>query len=45
VKYFAAFYALYSGIALLTTVAMLLAPLVHRMLHALHVEDEEGGGD
>jgi len=30
---------------LLTTVAMLLAPLVHRMLHALHVEDEEGGGD
>ena len=36
---FAAIYALYSGIALLTTVAVILAPLVHRMLHALHLED------
>ncbi len=40
-KYFAAFYALYSGIALLTTVAVLLAPVVHRMLHHLHLEDTE----
>jgi hypothetical protein len=38
-KLFASFYALYSGIALLTTVAVILAPLVHRMLHALHLED------
>ncbi|MCC7501916.1 MAG: hypothetical protein IT229_05270 [Flavobacteriales bacterium] len=38
-KLFASFYALYSGIALLTTVAVILAPLVHRMLHALHMED------
>lgn len=38
-KLFASFYALYSGIALLTTVAVVLAPLVHRMLHALHLED------
>jgi hypothetical protein len=41
-KWFASCYALYSGIALLTTVAVLLAPLVHRMLHALHLEEEEG---
>jgi hypothetical protein len=40
-KYFASFYALYSGIALLTTVAVLLAPLVHRMLHALHLDDND----
>lgn len=40
-KYFASFYALYSGIALLTTVAVLLAPMVHRMLHHLHLEEEE----
>jgi hypothetical protein len=39
-KWFASFYALYSGIALLTTVAVVLAPLVHRMLHALHLEEE-----
>ncbi len=41
-KWFASFYALYSGIALLTTVAVLLAPLVHRMLHALHLEEAAG---
>lgn len=40
-KIFAAFYALYSGIALLGTVAVILAPLLHRLLHALHLEDEE----
>jgi hypothetical protein len=40
-KLFASFYALYSGIALLTTVAVLLAPLVHRILHVLHLDDEE----
>ncbi len=39
-KWFASFYALFSGIALLTTVAVLLAPLVHRMLHALHLDDD-----
>lgn len=38
-KYFASFYALYSGIALLGTVAVLLAPFVHRIMHALHLED------
>lgn len=38
-KWFASLYALYSGIALLTTVAVLLAPLVHRMLHALHLDE------
>lgn len=38
-KWFASFYALYSGIALLTTVAVILAPLVHRLLHRLHLDD------
>ncbi|QQR85939.1 MAG: hypothetical protein IPJ76_15215 [Flavobacteriales bacterium] len=40
-KLFASFYALYSGIALLTTVGVVLAPLVHRLLHSLHVEQDE----
>lgn len=38
-KWFASFYALYSGIALLGTVAVILTPVVHRMLHALHLDD------
>ncbi len=38
-KVFASCYALYSGVALLTTVAVLLAPLVHRLMHMLHLED------
>jgi hypothetical protein len=39
-KWFASCYALYSGIALLGTVAVILAPVVHRMLHLLHLDDE-----
>jgi hypothetical protein len=37
-KLFAAFYALYSGIAFLTIVAILMAPLFHRFLHKFHLE-------
>lgn len=40
-KYFASLYALFSGIALLGTMAVILTPLVHRMLHALHLEEGE----
>lgn len=40
-KWFASFYALYSGIALLSAVAVFLSPLLHRMLHALHLEEAE----
>lgn len=29
----------YCGIGLLTTVAMVLAPALHRLLHALHLEE------
>ena len=35
-KVFATFYALYSGIAFLTTAAILLAPIIHRFLHQFH---------
>jgi hypothetical protein len=37
-KLFATFYALYSGIAFLTMVAILMAPLLHRFLHRFHLE-------
>ena len=40
-KLFASFYALFSGIAFLSTVAVLIAPIAHRFLHALHIDDEE----
>lgn len=40
-KVFSSFYALYSGIAFLTTATVLLAPLVHRMMHLLHLNDGE----
>lgn len=40
-KLFATFYALYSGIAFLTMVAILMAPLLHRFLHEFHLEMSE----
>ena len=39
-KMFASFYALYSGIALIGTIAVILTPLMHRMLHALHLSEK-----
>ena len=37
-KLFASFYALYSGVALLTSVGVLIAPALHRALHRFHIE-------
>lgn len=39
-KVFAICYALYSGVAFLTLVAVLFAPLVHRFLHRFHLDIE-----
>jgi hypothetical protein len=38
-KVFSSLYALFSGIAFLSTVAVLLAPVAHRFLHMLHIDD------
>jgi hypothetical protein len=40
-KLFASFYALYAGIAFLATSAVLLAPFAHRVLHRLHLDDNQ----
>jgi hypothetical protein len=40
-KLFASFYALFSGIVFLSTVAVIFAPIAHRLLHILHIPDEE----
>lgn len=37
-KLFAAGYALFSGVAFLSSVGVLAAPVVHRFLHRFHVE-------
>ncbi len=37
-KLFAGLYALYSGLALLGATTILLAPIVHRLLHHFHIE-------
>lgn len=40
-KLFSSFYALYSGVAFLSTTAVFLTPVIHRLLHILHVENTE----
>ncbi len=40
-KLFASAYALYSGVMLLASVGVLLAPVLHRVLHRFHLETEE----
>ena len=40
-KLFAGVYALYSGILVIATAGIILAPIFHRVLHSLHLEDDE----
>ena len=39
-KLFSSFYALYSGVAFLSISAVIFAPIIHRILHILHVQDD-----
>lgn len=40
-KIFSSIYAIYSGVAFLTSVAMILSPIAHRFLHRFHLDLEE----
>jgi hypothetical protein len=40
VKFFAGCYAIYCGLALISTAGVMLAPLIHRYLHKFHLEDD-----
>ena len=40
-KVFASFYALFSGLAFIGIVSVLLVPFVHRLLHRVHAEERE----
>jgi hypothetical protein len=39
-KWFSSFYALFSGIVFITNIGFIMAPAVHRLFHALHIEEE-----
>lgn len=39
-KVFASFYALFSGVTFLSIFGILIAPVVHRFFHKLHLEDK-----
>jgi len=40
-KLFASFYALFSGVVFISTAGIMLTPLMHRVLHKFHMDDEE----
>lgn len=42
-KLFAAFFALYAGVVLITVPSIILAPMVHRILHRLHLTSPDEG--
>jgi hypothetical protein len=39
-KLFAAFYALFSGLVFVGVIGVVLAPWIHRMIHAMHAVEE-----
>jgi hypothetical protein len=38
-KYFSAFFSLFSGLILIGVTTVILAPVLHRILHSIHLED------
>jgi hypothetical protein len=40
-KIFASAYALYSGLALIAVVGLMLTPIIHRVMHQFHMEYKE----
>ena len=40
-KLFSSFYAIFSGVAFITSISFLLAPAVHRFFHRLHLEQSD----
>ncbi len=44
-KLFATIYSIFSGVIFLGVVGVVLAPLLHRMLHRFHLDEDDAGGD
>lgn len=40
-KIFSALYAIYSGVTFLSVMAIFFAPILHRFLHVLHIDDND----
>jgi len=40
-KLFAGLYALYAGLLLLVSVGLMLTPVVHRLMHRFHLEEQD----
>jgi hypothetical protein len=40
-KLFAGLYALYAGLVFLVAIAVVLAPIVHRVMHRFHLDEDE----
>jgi hypothetical protein len=40
-KVFASLYALFSGIVFIAVMGIVFSPIVHRMLHRFHIDDED----
>ena len=38
-KWFSSLYALFSGVVFITNIGIILAPVMHRMFHRLHIDD------
>jgi hypothetical protein len=43
-KIFAGSYALYSGLVIIIATGIVLSPVVHRVLHRFHLDDDEDKG-
>ena len=43
-KWFASAYALYSGLVVLIAASILIAPIAHRILHRMHLQEDEQTG-
>lgn len=42
-KWFAGAYAIYSGVAVLAIAGLVFAPVMHRILHRFHLQDDASG--
>lgn len=38
-KWFSSFYALFSGVVFISNIGIILAPVLHRLYHRLHLEN------
>jgi len=44
-KLFAGLFALYAGLLLLVSVGLMLTPVVHRLMHRFHLEEQDEAGE